>query len=235
MAATTRPGFAPGDSGPQAVHQPARAPRALTRESVGIGARELARRDPDLARLLDRHGPPPLWARRPGFSTLVRIILEQQVSLAAARTMYGRLSASVGLVTPATVAELGVDGLRRLGFTGQKSRYCHGLAERVRAGQLDLRLVARVPDHEGEALLLAVPGLGPWSVAVYFLMALRRPDIWPSGDLALAKGLQVVKRMRRLPDQARQARIAARWAPWRSVAARLIWQDYLAERASPSS
>jgi len=66
-------------------------------------------------------------------------------------------------------------------------------------------------------------------------MALRRPDIWPSGDLALAKGLQAVKRMRRLPDQARQARIAARWAPWRSVAARLIWQDYLAERASPSS
>lgn len=211
----------------------ARAPRALTRESVALGARELARRDPDLARVLERHGPPPVWGRRPGFSTLVKIILEQQVSLAAARTMYGRLVARVGAVTPASVAELGVVGLRGLGFTGQKSRYCVGLAERVESGTLDLARVARAPDREGEALLLAVPGLGPWSVAVYFLMALRRPDIWPSGDLALAKGLQAVKRMRRVPDQERQARIAARWAPWRSVAARLIWQDYLAERAKP--
>jgi len=144
--------------------------------------------------------------------------------------MYARLASRIGTVTPPRVLSLGVDGLRALGFTGQKAGYCYGLAQRVAAGQLDLGRVARATDDDGQAQLLAVPGLGRWSVAVYFLMALRRPDVWPVGDLALAKGLQRLKRLRRLPDEERQLRITARWTPWRSVAARLIWQDYLAGR-----
>jgi DNA-3-methyladenine glycosylase II len=199
----------------------------LTRSSLRLGAVWLAERDPDLARAYRRTGVPPLWARRPGFSTLVRIILEQQVSLGSALALYRRLGGRVDRVTPAAVAALGVDGLRSLGFTRQKARYCHGLAERVRAGTLDLRRVSSLNDEVGRRELLSVPGLGRWSVDIYYLMALRRPDVWPRGDLALAAALREVKGLSRLPSGDEQEAIAAAWAPWRAVAARLLWRHYL--------
>lgn len=192
----------------------------------------LSRRDPDLAGLARRFGPPPLWGRRPGFATLIRIILEQQVSLAAARTMFLRLGRHTGDVSPETLSGLGVTGLRRLGFTRQKAGYCHGLAVRVAAGELDLSALARGPDDQGRRLLLAQPGLGPWSVDIYYLMALRRPDIWPDGDLALVRAAMRVKRLRTPPGVECLARLARSWSPWRSVAARMLWQEYLAEQAA---
>lgn len=199
----------------------------LTLSSLRRGARWLAAQDEDLGRVYRMTGVPPLWARRPGFSTLVQIILEQQVSLGAARTMYRRLGAHAGGVRAGAVARLGNEGLRSLGFTRQKARYCHGLAELVRSGALDLRAVTSAPDEEGRGMLLAVTGLGAWSVDIYFLMALRRPDVWPRGDLALAVALREVKRLPALPSRDEQERIASAWSPWRSVAARLLWKHYL--------
>jgi DNA-3-methyladenine glycosylase II len=79
--------------------------------------------------------------------------------------------------------------------------------------------VARAPDEVGRQALLAVPGLGPWSVDIYYLMALRRPDVWPQGDLALADALRDVKRLKTNPSREQQRQLASRWAPWRSVAA----------------
>lgn len=209
-------------------------PRALTRETLRHGARALARRDADLADILRRVGDPPVWGRRPGFATLIRIILEQQVSLSAARTLYRRLQSDLGEVTPGAVHGLQPAGLRQFGLTRQKSGYCFGLAERILAGTLDLGAVARAPDADGRAMLLAVPGLGPWSVDVYYLMALRRPDVWPNGDLALAVALREVKRLRTLPSQKQQQSCAESWAPWRSIAARMLWAHYLAGRARAS-
>jgi DNA-3-methyladenine glycosylase II len=202
-------------------------PRALTQPALAAGARELAARDPELAAILARHGTPPMWGRRPGFATLVHIVLEQQVSIAAARTLFRRLGARIGGVTPQNIAARGARGLHRLGLTRQKASYCHGLALAVLGGGLDLGAVARAPDDEGRAALLALRGIGPWSVDIYYLMALRRPDVWPEGDLALAAALVEVKRLRRRPDREAQRRISAAWAPWRSVAARLLWQHYL--------
>lgn len=206
----------------------AAAPRALTYAALGLGARTLAARDHDLARLLRRHGVPPMWGRRPGFAALVQIILEQQVSLAAARTLFRRIDAALGGVTPRTVHARAIDGLRGLGLTRQKATYCHGLAERILDGELDLSAVARGPDEAGQRALLAVPGIGPWTVAIYYLMALRRPDVWPPGDLALAAALRRAKALGALPSPTDQHALAAGWSPWRSVAARLLWQDYLA-------
>ncbi len=208
----------------------AEPPRQLTGATLLRGVEELARHDPDLRAIVRRHGPPPLWARRPGFAALVRIILEQQVSLAAARTMFERLHAAAGGVTADSVAALGVAGLRSLGFTGQKAGYCHGLAESLRSGALDLGAVARAPDTVGRDRLLAVRGLGRWSVDCYYLAALRRPDVWPHGDLALADAVRDVKRLRARPDYDRLTRLARQWAPWRSVAARILWHHYLAAR-----
>ncbi|HEY9596031.1 MAG TPA: DNA-3-methyladenine glycosylase 2 family protein, partial [Spirochaetia bacterium] len=169
--------------------------RSLTRELIAVGVRELSARDRALAGIAERLGTPPMWARPPGFATLVHIILEQQVSIAAARTLFGRLRRHVGTVTPRTIHAMGESGLRDFGLTRQKARYCHGLAERVLDGRLDLVRVNKAPDEEGRAQLLAVPGIGPWSIDIYFLMALRRPDIWPTGDLALATALRDVKRL----------------------------------------
>jgi len=209
------------------------SPRALTHATLAAGARVLARRDPDLADLFRRHGMPPMWARRPGFATLIHIVLEQQVSIAAARTIFRRLSQHLGGMTPQTVAAHGVTRLRRFGLTRQKASYCHELALAVRDGRLDLGQVARAEDADGRETLLAMRGLGPWSVDVYYLMALRRPDVWPSGDLALAIAMRDVKRLPGKPGSAEQQEISAPWAPWRSVAARLLWHYYLSRRRPP--
>jgi DNA-3-methyladenine glycosylase II len=197
------------------------------------GARELAARDSDLARVHARLGDPPIWGRRPGFPALVKIILEQQVSLNSAAAMYRRMDEHVGGMTPNAVDRIGIRGLRQLGVTRQKAAYCHGLARRVLDGTLDLAAVARAPDEEGRRMLLDVPGLGPWSVDIYYVMALRRPDVWPRGDLALASAMREVKGLRTLPSHEQQQELASAWAPWRSVAARILWAHYLAERGRP--
>ena len=201
--------------------------RQLTSASLSQGARELAKVDPDLGAIVRRLGTPPMWGRSPGFATLVRIILEQQVSLAAAQTLYRRLVRHLGEVTPETVHACGVSGLRDFGLTRQKARYCHALAGRILEGSLDLSSVARSSDEDGRRALLSVPGIGPWSVDVYYLMALRRPDVWPQGDLALAVALREVKGLKDLPTRDEQREIALQWAPWRSVAARILWVHYL--------
>jgi len=213
------------------LHQ---ASRVLTNASLRTAARELKDRDRDLARILERLGAPPLWGRRPGFATLIRIILEQQVSLTAARSLYTRLVGRLREMTAQSMCGMGEAGLREFGLTRQKARYCHGLATRIVEGSLDLSTVAALPDAAGRSMLLSVPGLGPWSVDIYYLMALRRPDIWPEGDLALASALREVKRMRELPSRDNQRAIAARWSPWRSVAARLLWAHYLEARGQYS-
>ncbi len=204
--------------------------RSLTRQTLHFATGELASRDRLLAGIRDRLGTPPMWSRRPGFATLVRIILEQQVSLAAARTLYRRLEAHLGGMTAARLAAASVIELREFGLTRQKAGYCHGLALRVLDGRLALAAVARAGDEAGRSALLAVPGLGPWSVDIYWLMALRRPDVWPTGDLALAVALRDLKRMRHLPRPDEQQRLARRWSPWRSVAARMLWAHYLDAR-----
>ena len=205
-------------------------PRRLDRAALAEGAQLLADRDPVLRRLHARLGVPPMWGRQPGFAALVRIILEQQVSLAAARTLFLRLVAHAGAMTPSALHALGIQGLRDFGLTRQKAAYCHGLATRILDGELALARVAAAPDEQGRAMLRAVPGIGPWSVDIYYLMALRRPDVWPQGDLALAVALREVKQLDALPDRDAQQAIAAAWAPWRSVAARLLWAHYLNAR-----
>ncbi len=204
--------------------------RRLTRQTLLHAVDHLCSADSDLRDVIDRYGPPPLWARRPGFSTLVRIILEQQVSLASADSTFKRLGGAVDRVSPESVAALSLPDLRGLGFTRQKAGYCLDLARLVVADGLDLAFVSRADDDEARTALLAVRGIGPWSADVYLLMALRRPDVWPDGDVALAAAAHRVKRLRQRPNFDRLRKIAAKWRPWRSVAARILWHHYLSER-----
>ena len=201
--------------------------QSLSRELLLGGVRDLAARDSDLAAVIDRHGSPPLWGRPPGFATLVRIILEQQVSLASARAVYGRLHSAVGRVTPHVVAATTDERLRRAGLTRQKAAYCRSLALAIVERRLDLSALAHQDDAAVETALQEHPGIGPWTTDIYLLMALRRPDVWPRGDLALAKAAQRVKGLRSLPDSRQLAAMAQTWAPWRAVAARILWHEYL--------
>ena len=203
------------------------ARKALTEAGLRRAARALAERDRDLARVLERHGPPPLWAREPGFHTLVLIILEQQVSLASARAAFGRLERLASPLTPRSLLALGDAELRAAGFSRQKTAYCRHLASLVSAGELDIEGLARLPDEEARAALLRVKGVGPWTADIYLLMALRRPDVWPTGDLALAAAAQEVKRLPARPTSAALDRLAESWRPFRAVAARLLWHHYL--------
>ncbi|MBI4503804.1 MAG: DNA-3-methyladenine glycosylase 2 family protein [Gemmatimonadetes bacterium] len=202
--------------------------RRLDTRSMQRGVRCLTREDHDLAAVVRRHGPPPLWTRPPGLGTLIRIILEQQVSLASARAVYRRLEQTLGEITPGTVGHCGTAGLRHLGVTRQKAAYCIDLANRVSAGELNLRRIARAPAEVARAELMRVKGIGPWTADIYLLMVLRRPDIWPTGDLALLTALQHLRRLPRRPTSEQAAAQARRWVPWRAVAARILWHGYLA-------
>jgi DNA-3-methyladenine glycosylase II len=189
---------------------------------------ELGRRDPDLAGIIERHGPPPLWDRRPGFETLVAIVLEQQVSLGSAAAALARLRAAAGGIDPAGVAALGEPGARAAGLTRQKARFVVGLATATLGGELDLEALATLDDDAARVTLMALVGVGRWTADIYLLMALCRPDIWPDGDLALATALARLKALDRRPTAEEQRGIVETWRPWRAVGARLLWHAYLA-------
>jgi DNA-3-methyladenine glycosylase II len=190
----------------------------------------LAARDADLAGIVARHGPPPLWDRAPGFATLLHIVLEQQVSLASAQAAFDRLRAVADPLTPARFLELDDAELLAIGFSRQKARYCRALATAAADGSLDLERLDHLDDDGVQAALQAIPGIGPWTSTIYLLMVLGRPDVWPVGDIALAESVGQVKGLGRRPDAAEMAGLGEAWRPWRSVAARLFWHDYLARR-----
>lgn len=201
----------------------------LTEVSLARAAKQLARRDQDLAGILKRHGPPPLWARRPGFATLVKIILEQQVSLASAAALFTRLKQHTVPFQPVRVLELGETHLKSLGLTRQKTSYCLHLAESIVNKRLRFSQLARMSDAEAKAALMEIKGVGAWSADVYLLMALRRPDVWPINDLALEIAFQKLKSLPHRPNANQLLQIAEAWRPYRSVAARMLWQYYLAK------
>ena len=202
----------------------------LTRQNLFTAASILAGRDEDLARILKEQGPPPLWKRPQGFPTLVRIILEQQVSLASAAAVYNRLLNALDPFQPASFIAAGESHFRSLGVTRQKASYLFQLAEQLEGKHLRLSALSRMNDDEAKVALMSIKGIGSWSADIYLLMAMRRSDIWPTGDLALATSLMQLKSLKRRPTEDRLHRLAEGWRPYRAVAARMLWQDYLGKR-----
>ncbi len=197
--------------------------------TLARGVRVLTRRDPDLARLVRAYGPPPLWARRPGFATLVHIILEQQVSLASARAAMRRLRAA-GPVTPAHLLTYTDAELKAIGFSRQKTGYARLLALAIVEKRFDPAGLRHLDDEAVKTEMVKLKGIGAWSADIYLLMVLRRPDAWPSGDLALAVAAQKAKRLPARPSPEKLETLSQAWHPWRAVAARILWQAYLSER-----
>jgi DNA-3-methyladenine glycosylase II len=168
-----------------------------------------------------------MWVRKQGFSTLVYIILEQKVSIVSAKAVYQRLMDVMDTPMPQEFLGLSDSELKLIGFSRQKIHYCRSLAESILTGALDLSALRCMSDDAVHAKLTSLKGIGPWSADVYLLTALRRPDIWPSADIALAAAAQRVKRLRSRPTAEKLDVLGSRWTPWRSVAARLLWHHYL--------
>lgn len=212
---------------------PEQTPWSLTESTLRQGVESLAARDSDLAIILHRWGPPPLWAREPGFPALLLIILEQQVSLASARAAFNRLLAVATPLTPVNFLQLDDETLRAVGFSRQKASYGRHLAQAIVSGEFDLDGLVALPDEAARAALVARKGIGLWTADVYLLMCLGRPDIWPVGDLGLLVAMQAIKQLDHRPTAVEMVALAAPWRPWRAVAARLLWHHYLSERGQP--
>ena len=203
-----------------------RPPGRLSQSGLADATRELAQRHRKLRHLVARNGVPPLWLRPEGFATLVKMILEQQVSLASAAAAYRNLEARLGAVEPERFLLLDDGELLAAGFSRQKTSYCRGLAEGLLDDSIVLDDLSAEPDDAARRRLTAVRGIGPWTADVYLMFALGRPDVWPPGDRALLVSLGRLLDTEPPPSHDAEA-YATRWAPWRSVAARLLWHDYL--------
>jgi len=202
-------------------------PLQLTPGIYQEGLDWLAKNDDDLGRVLSRFGPPPMWDREPGFATLLQIILEQQVSLASARAAFLRLLSAVPHLSAAEFLKLDDQRLKQIGFSRQKIRYARILAQKVLTEQIHLGELSSLSDDEVRTELQKITGIGRWTADIYLLMALRRPDIWPAGDLALIRAAQEVKKLESRPSTEEFAKLGEKWKPWRAVAARILWHHYL--------
>jgi DNA-3-methyladenine glycosylase II len=199
----------------------------LTETTLQQFAIKLARLEPRFEGILERLGPPPLWGREPGFPSLVLIILEQQVSLASARAAYNRLLEICPALTPGEFLRLDDISLRRAGFSRQKTAYCRGLAQAILDGRLDLALLTEKEDQAARLELTRLKGVGAWTADIYLLLVLRRPDILPVQDRALAVAAQQVWALARTPSASDLGQMGEAWRPYRAVAARLLWHHYL--------
>jgi DNA-3-methyladenine glycosylase II len=208
-------------------HSRALTRNTITEETLARGLRFLSERDAGLAHILSELGPPPMWFREPGFPTLIHIILEQQVSLASARAAFQKLLAVATPLTPHKFLLIDDGSLKALGFSRQKIIYGRHLSKSIIEGQLDLDGLGAAGDEEARAELLKIKGIGHWTADIYLLMALRRRDIWPGGDIALAVAVQRVRRLPTRPSPSELESISGPWRPWRAVAARLLWHYYL--------
>ena len=194
-------------------------------DCVAEGAAWLGRREPAFARALPLVGALPLRREPDGFAALLRAIVGQQVSVASARAIWGRLEAA-GLTEAAAMVAASDDDLRAAGLSRQKARYGRALAE---AG-IDFAALRGLPDAEVVATLVAVPGIGVWTAEIYAMFALGRADVFAPGDLALQEAARMLFGLERRPTDGALRAMAEDWSPWRSVAARILWAYYRVAR-----
>ncbi len=183
--------------------------------------------DPRLAAIEAAAGPLPWRVRQPGFPGLLRAICGQQISNQAAAAIWRRLQALPGALEPTGLLALDDAALcGAAGLSRPKAAHARSLARACLDGRLDFAALRAMPDAEAAAHIAAVPGLGPWTAAIHLLVAEGRPDIFPSGDLALAASAAHLLALPARPPPRTLAELALGWGPWRSLAARLLWHHW---------
>ena len=197
-----------------------------TTNSIRSHVEELANREPAFARVLEQHGMPAPRSSGRGAQTLLRTIVGQQVSVAAARSMWSKLEAAFG--TPPDLHLLlaaSDEAMRAAGMSRQKAGYIRSLAHLVLSGELDLDNLPE-DDEEAIALLTKIKGIGRWSAEIYLLFAEGRPDVFPAGDLAVMIELGRLMGLQDKPSEKQLRELAEAWRPYRGAAAVLAWHSY---------
>ena len=197
-----------------------------TPEALDVAVSQLADREPAFAALLEAHGRPEPRSSEAGPHTLLRTIVGQQVSVAAARSMWSKLEAAYG--TPpdlATILKASDEDLRTAGLSRQKAGYARSLAQLVLSGELDLFNLP-ADDEEAITLLTRIKGIGRWSAEIYLLFAEGRPDIWPAGDLAVQIAVGRMLGAKTRPSEKALRELAEPWRPHRGAAALMAWHSY---------
>jgi len=197
-----------------------------TSHSIREHVEELASREKAFAQVIERHGVPEPRSSEPGAHTLLRTIVGQQVSVAAARSMWAKLEAAFG--SPPDLHRLltaSDDEMRGAGMSRQKSGYIRSLAQLVTSGELDLGELPE-DDEEAIALLTRIKGIGRWSAEIYLLFAEGRADVFPAGDLAVMIELGKLMGLAEKPSEKQLRELAEQWRPYRGAAAVLAWHSY---------
>lgn len=216
--------------------RPRRKPRAKSlpnpalidgEASLALAVEALVELDREtIAKLLEIGGPPPLRLREPGFAGLAAIIVSQQVSVASAHAIFGRLEARIAPLDAATLLEAEDDVLRACGLSRPKVKTLRALAHEIAREGLELGALAQLEAVEAHGRLTRVHGVGPWTADIFLLFCLGHPDAFPAGDLALQEAARLALELKKRPDAKRLMKIAERWRPYRGVAARMLWAYY---------
>jgi len=203
-----------------------KATPALDAAAIRDGLDAIAAREPAIARAIERTGYPEPRIRERGHATLLRTIVGQQVSVAAAASMWRRLEALLGAdMPPEALLAADFDALRACGLSRQKQGYARSLCELVAAGELDLHALP-ADDEEAIAALTRIKGIGRWSAEIYLLFAEGRPDIWPAGDLAVQEAVGRILQLGARPGEKQARELAEAWRPHRGAAAIFSWHCY---------
>jgi len=189
----------------------------------------LTRQDRDIAEAVTRYGSPPDRTLAPGFATLARIIIGQQISTKAAASVWARMVAA-RLDQSAIAASASDENLKQAGLSARKAEYVRGLAMAVETGQLDLAALAHMPGDEASAQLVALKGIGAWTADNYRLFVLLDMDAWPFNDLALQEGMKILKSLDTRPDGRMMAEMGEPWKPYRGAGALMLWHIYARHR-----
>lgn len=202
----------------------------LTEETIAQAIQKLTKRDCDLAYIIETYGYPPNWEREKGFIGLIRIILGQQVSVAAANSIYNRLQSLIIPLSPENFLKLDDGQLQAVGLSRQKILYTRNLANAITSRQLDLDTLERADEAILRQELIKIKGIGEWTIDIYLMMSLQRPDAFPKGDLGVILAYQKLKNLPIRSTHREIEKIAEKWRPFRAVATRILWHYYLMNR-----
>ena len=204
-----------------------KAKQILNEQTIKEAFKYLVKKEPLFESvLIEKNYELVLFNKKKGFEGLISLIVDQQLSVASAKAIFGRLKRLVKPFNAKNFIEVNDDSLKGVGLSAQKVDYCKGVAYKVVNGDLNLKTLEKKNDSEVIAELVKIKGIGEWTAKCYLLACLKRVDVWPAADLGLMVAIQRLKSMKNRPNQLTIDEIAKPWSPYRSVAALLLWSTY---------
>ena len=207
--------------------------RIANEQDLAQALKELGNRQAAFIELVELVGIPALRGAEPGYRGLIRIVVDQMISLKAAQAIWNRMEENLGPLEPENLIHRRESTLRKAGLSGGKIRAIQAITKAVRDGSLDLEALGSLDNDAVMAKLTALPGVGPWTAEIYLLFCLGRADIWPAGDVALQHAVHHALRLNARPDAGQMRQLAEAWRPFRGAAALILWNYYRHLRGIP--